>query len=60
MDSKPVKCRVMSAAIRAYRAQEDYWKYKIQVEERRVPDGTVMKMDPDYWRYKIQVEESRG
>ncbi len=27
-DSNPIPCRVMSAAIRAFRAQEEYWKNK--------------------------------
>jgi hypothetical protein len=34
IDSKPLHCKVMGAAIRAFQAQEDYWKSKIYREER--------------------------
>ena len=30
--SNQIPCEVMSAAIRAFQAQEDYWKHKIQAE----------------------------
>jgi len=34
IDSKPLHCKVKGAAIRAFQAQEDYWKSKIYREER--------------------------
>lgn len=34
--SKTTRCMVMRAAIRAFQAQEDYWKHKIELEEKRV------------------------
>ena len=32
LESNPLPCEVMNAAIRAFQAQEDYWKHKIQAE----------------------------
>ena len=34
--SKAMPCDVMRAAIRAFQAQEDYWKCKIELEEKRI------------------------
>ena len=34
--SSPVPCEVMSAVIRAFQAQEDYWKRRIEIESEAV------------------------
>jgi len=33
---KPTCCDVMGAAIRAFQAQEDYWKCKLEIERKEI------------------------
>ena len=34
--SKAMPCDVMGAAIRAFQAQEDYWKCKLEIERKEI------------------------
>lgn len=35
-NSRPTGCEVMDVAIRAFHAQEDYWKCKLEIERKEI------------------------